>query len=103
MEFHSKHTSEVWNLVSVYGPCQGQARDDFVQWLYHLQIPVDANWLLLGDFNFLRSMENRNKPGGNVNDMLLFNEVIGHLGLIELPLKGRRFTWSNMQDAPLLE
>jgi hypothetical protein len=25
------------------------------------------------------------------------------LGLIELPLKGRAFTWSNMQNDPLLE
>jgi hypothetical protein len=59
--------------------------------------------LLIGDFNFIRSEENRNKPGGDVNDMFLFNEIIGHLGLLELPLKGRRFTWSNMQAQPLLE
>jgi endonuclease/exonuclease/phosphatase family metal-dependent hydrolase len=35
--------------------------------------------------------------------MMLFNEIIGHLGLLELPLKGRSFTWSNMQREPLLE
>jgi len=29
--------------------------------------------------------------------------VIGQLGLVELPLKGRSFTWSNMQQDPLLE
>lgn len=103
MEFQSKHNSNIWTLVTVYGPCQNPAREEFINWLHNLSIPVDVSWLLLGDFNFLRSMENKNKPGGNVNDMLLFNEFIGHLGLIELPLKGRRFTWSNMQDVPLLE
>ena len=35
--------------------------------------------------------------------MFIFNEVIGHLGLLELPIKGRRYTWSNMQGSPLLE
>jgi hypothetical protein len=35
--------------------------------------------------------------------MLLFNDIIGHLGLLELPLKGRAYTWSNMQAVPLLE
>jgi hypothetical protein len=35
--------------------------------------------------------------------MFLFNEVIGHLGLLELQLKGRKFTWSNKQRSPLLE
>jgi hypothetical protein len=58
---------------------------------------------VLGDFNFVRSQENRNRSGGDINDMFLFNEVIGHLGLLELPLKGKKFTWSNMQKTPLLE
>ena len=51
----------------------------------------------------MRSLENRNLPGGNVNDIFLFNEIIGHLGLVELPIKGRQYTWSNMQTSPLLE
>ena len=76
----------------MYGPCDGPLRDDFVQWLYHLQIPVDANWLLLGDFNFIRSLDNRNLPGGDVSDIFMFNEIIGHLGLLELSLKGRAYT-----------
>jgi hypothetical protein len=29
--------------------------------------------------------------------------VISNLGLQEIPLKGRNFTWSNMQQNPLLE
>ena len=48
-------------------------------------------------------MDNRNLPGGDINDVFIFNEIIGNLGLLELPLKGRSFTWSNMQDSPLLE
>lgn len=51
----------------------------------------------------MRCFKNKNLPGGNINDIFLFNEVIGHLELIELPMKGRRFTWSNMQSVPLLE
>lgn len=38
-----------------------------------------------------------------MNEMVLFNEAISNLGLIEIPLKGRKFTWSNMQAAPLLQ
>lgn len=34
---------------------------------------------------------------------LLFNEAISKLGLVELPLKGKRFTWTNKQFSPLLE
>lgn len=35
--------------------------------------------------------------------MLAFDEAISNQALIEIPLKGRKYTWSNMQDAPLLE
>jgi endonuclease/exonuclease/phosphatase family metal-dependent hydrolase len=103
VNFTSTHNNFNWTLVSVYGPCHGVERDNFVAWLFNLNIPVDENWLLVGDFNFIRSQEDRNKPGGDLNDMFLFNEEIGHLWLLELQLKGRKFTWSNMQEIPLLE
>ena len=35
--------------------------------------------------------------------MFVFNDLNDHLGLLELPLKGRSYTWSNMQQNPLLE
>lgn len=35
--------------------------------------------------------------------MLTFNAAISNLGLIDIPLKGRKFTWSNKQTNPLLE
>src|SRR3954471_22813913 len=66
-------------------------------------MPDDLDWLIVGDFNFCRQPSDINKLGGDVNGMLLFNEAINNLGLIELPLKGRKFTWSNMQKDPLLE
>ena len=93
VDFTSVHNGHSWTLVTVYGPCQGIERDNFVAWLYSLQNSAMSNWLLLGDFNFIRSPENRNRPGGDVNDMFLFNDIIGHLGLVELPLKGRSYTW----------
>jgi hypothetical protein len=103
INFTSMHNNEIWTMGCVYGPCQGVERDNFVSWLYNLQIPPEANWLMLGDFNFMRSQDNINKPGGDIHDMFLFNEIIGHLGLLELPIKGRAYTWSNMQKDPLLE
>jgi hypothetical protein len=50
-------------------------------------------------WGILISSEHRNFPGGDTNDILI---LISHFGLIELPLKGRSFTWSNMLNNPLL-
>jgi hypothetical protein len=47
--------------------------------------------------------KDRNRPGGNANDMLLFNDIIQHLELVEIPLKDRAYTRSNMQYSSLLE
>ena len=82
VSFKSVQNSEKWTLVSVYGPCEGQPRDDFVSWLYNLTIPLEENWLLIGDVNFIRSLDNRNLPGGDMNDIFLFSEVIGDLDLL---------------------
>jgi hypothetical protein len=101
--FSSRHDDSRWKLTTVYGPCHGTERDQFVDWLYNLNISDSENWMLVGDFNFYRSAEDRNRSGGNVSDMNTFNAIISNLGILEIPLKGRNFTWSNMQQAPLLE
>jgi hypothetical protein len=44
-------------------------------------MPQDTDWLIMGDFNFIRNTSDRNKPGGDINDMLLFNEAISNLGI----------------------
>ena len=51
----------------------------------------------------MRSLDNRNQEGGNIEDIIKFNEIISSLALLELPIKGRKYTWSNMQQSPLLQ
>lgn len=103
VKFTLAHNVEVWFLTNVYGPCDDPARTAFINWFKGHKIHDTCNWIFLGDSNFYRSLNNRNRPGGNLADTLVFNDAIGHLGLIELPLKGRAYTWSNMQLDPLLE
>ena len=67
------------NLTTVYGPCTEPAHSEFISWLKNHHITYSNNWLFLGDFNFYRSMHNRNKPGGNIADTFIFNDAIGHL------------------------
>lgn len=66
-------------------------------------MPDDTKWMIMGDFNYIRYPNNRSRSGGNFSDMMKFNDAINSLALVEIPLKGRSFTWSNMQHAPLLE
>lgn len=64
INFTSTLSSHSWTLANIYGPCSGDARITFTNWLYNLDIPSSQDWLLVGDFNYIRAPDNRNKPGG---------------------------------------
>lgn len=59
-------------------------------------------WLILGDFNLIVKDEDKNN--GNLNHAMMgrFRRLINDLELHDVLLHGRKFTWSNQQDAPTL-
>jgi hypothetical protein len=85
--FTSLISSDTFVVTNVYGPCEGIARQNFVAWLFSLNIGQEDLWLILGDLNFYHFVENRKRDGENMTDIATFNEIISYLGLIELPIK----------------
>jgi hypothetical protein len=59
-----------------------------------LQLTRDT-WPRKGDFNLILSAEEKSNSNLNRRLMGSFKSVIDDLELRELPLKGRKFTWSN--------
>jgi exonuclease III len=92
INFKSLLSNESWILTNIYGPCQAERKALFLDWFTNIDMLDNLDRIVLGDFNFTRKPSDRNKPGGDINDMLLFNDAISSLGLVELPLKGRQFT-----------
>jgi exonuclease III len=43
-----------WILTNVYGPSQAYRKADFIEWFTNIDMPEDMDWLILGDFNFIR-------------------------------------------------
>jgi hypothetical protein len=64
VEFVSCLSEDHWKLTTVYGPCHGSDRIAFINWLSSLDISSTDNWMLIGDFNFYRSVADRDRPGG---------------------------------------
>lgn len=62
MYFKSRHNNAEWLLTNVYGPCTHEGKIEFTNWLKKIQVPDDINWLILGDFNLMRSPADRNNP-----------------------------------------
>ena len=103
IEFTSRLSNELWLLTVVYAPCTPGGKRAFLEWFREIEMPPDLDWLIVGEFNLIRRPSDRNREGAATNEMFLFNEAINKLGLIELPLHGRHFTWTNKQFPPLLE
>jgi hypothetical protein len=103
IEFMSMLSGAVWVLTNVNALCTPEDKVEFLNWLHDFEMPEDTYWLSVGDFNLIRKPSDRNRPGGNVQEMLRFNKVLSNQRLEELPLQGHRFTWTNKQAAPLLE
>lgn len=93
----SVNNNASWILTNIYAPCTPLGKKEFVQWFQDIQMPDGVDWLLVEDFNLYRNPEDRNRQGADIGDMLMFNEAISALGLVELPLKGQRYTWTNKQ------
>jgi exonuclease III len=101
LQCNSSHES--FYVTNVYAPCDTDGRTDFIEWFMSLDSSIFNLWITMGHFNVICSTSDRNRPGGNLNNILHFNSIIQEHDLGEVPLKGKSYTWSNMQDNPLLE
>lgn len=60
--------------------------------------PTDLTpWVIGGDFNAIRFINERNGGYSDPRDREHFNNLINELGLVDLPLAGKSFTWTNMR------
>ncbi|KAM0906298.1 hypothetical protein ACQ4PT_016861 [Festuca glaucescens] len=86
----------------VYGP-QGEAEKwTFIEELRGLAASRPTRWLILGDFNLIYCVADKNNRRLNRRLMGLFKGALDALRLRELRLNGRKFKWSNEQAIPTL-
>ena len=63
---------------------------------------VQGAWLIIGDFNLVRFAHEKSSDNFNSVEADWFNDFINDLGLQDIPLLDRLYTWSNNQDSPTL-
>ncbi|XP_026458552.1 uncharacterized protein LOC113359076 [Papaver somniferum] len=91
-----------WVLTNFYGPNKPVERTDL--WIeldnicrYWINLP----WCIGGDFNTITKYAEKKNCKKITRSMQKFNHFIVEHDLIDLPLKGARYTWSNGQANPL--
>jgi exonuclease III len=91
-----------FTIINVYGPCLHDKKQDFLNSLALLYSSISGPTAIMGDFNLIRSPRDKSNGNFNSSEATLFNDFINNLGLMEIPLLDRQFTWSNQQNPPIL-
>jgi len=91
-----------WKLFNVYGPVQDNMKHEF---LSELEVAINdskVRVLIGGDFNLIRTVEE--KSLGNVNTfwMNAFNDFVANTEMRELHGAGGQYTWTNKHIKPIM-
>ena len=84
-----------WLLVVVYGAAQAELKPDFLADLVRICGDESLPVLVGGDFNIITRREDKNNDNFDARWSLMFNMISDSLGLREIELTGRQFTWAN--------
>ncbi|WJX28141.1 hypothetical protein P8452_16895 [Trifolium repens] len=86
-------------IVNVYAKCNIRAKRQLWRDIIMSKRGFGGDlWCVLGDFNSVRSCDERRGvgiigSGGLSPEMVEFNSFLDHLDLVDMPLIGRSFTW----------
>ncbi|KAK8552785.1 hypothetical protein V6N12_041359 [Hibiscus sabdariffa] len=88
-----------WFETFIYGPPYKEEKREFWEFMTNLRQANGDRWLVIGDSNVVSSR--KEKMGGvpfNPNDARSFFDFVDIMGLIDLPISGGNFTWSNQRS-----
>ncbi|KQJ98320.2 hypothetical protein BRADI_3g36433v3, partial [Brachypodium distachyon] len=102
IQFSSELSDINFWATNVYGPTAVEEQDEFFQDLMDINQSISGPWILAGDFNIVRSVDDRNYGNASFSETYKFGNLLRDIQVQEIPLTDRNFTWSNMQEVPIL-
>ncbi|XP_026437189.1 uncharacterized protein LOC113335304 [Papaver somniferum] len=100
--FSTRANNFQWDIYNVYSPCDYEPRRDFWQNMAEVREWWTSPICIAGDMNAIHSNEQRNHGDGDSRNTATLNSYILDNELIDQPLIGGAYTWSNNQVDPLL-
>ena len=91
-----------WWFTGVYGPQGDDEKVLFLQELRNIRALCNGPWLLGGDFNLIYQAADKNNANLDRAMMGRFRRFLDDNDLKEIPLLGRKYTWSNERRSPTL-
>ncbi|KAK1647115.1 hypothetical protein QYE76_064920 [Lolium multiflorum] len=88
-------------IMGIYGPADHSLSREFLDEISHKFNCSTEPIIMGGDFNLIRSEEDKNNHRINWARLSMFNEAISDWAVREIPRTGARFTWTNKQLNPV--
>ncbi|XP_078181452.1 uncharacterized protein LOC144575215 [Carex rostrata] len=87
-------------FTAVYGPQEDRRKMEFMNEIRKIRELNNLPWLITGDFNLYRDLEDTTGSIRNMGLLSEFNNLIADTNLLDIPLQGRMYTWSNKRPHP---
>jgi len=87
----------------VYAPNDGLLKKEVWNYLASFKNSVNKPWCLAGDFNETLSPSDRKGSSKISSSVISFKKCIDSCDLVELPLNGKKFTWSRGNAASRID
>jgi hypothetical protein len=91
----------IFMVMGIYGPADHEGSRTFLEEISAKVARSTIPLLMGGDFNLIRTTNDKNNDNLNWRLMDLFNKHIATWALREIPRSGARFTWTNRQLNPV--
>lgn len=103
MVLKNRRDGKEWGIINIYGPVQGEKKDDFLREILGKSNSMQIPFMMGGDFNMIRFPDE--KSNGNIHKRWAdkFNSFIALAELRELHRSGGKYTWTNKQADPVME
>ncbi|KAL9681272.1 hypothetical protein QQ045_013054 [Rhodiola kirilowii] len=97
------HQPALINFLNVYAPCGDKEKAMLWEHLVSLKSLYEGEWVAGGDFNSVLIEEERRGFSFSEKEAFLFQDFSRAMGLVDIPLRGKKFTWSNKNGASRLD
>ena len=97
---HSKMNFR-WDFLTIYGPANHDLSEEFILSLSRRCENANLPLVIGGDFNLIRTLDDKSTKTGSEKLMKLFNDFIEKFDLRDLHRGGGKFTWTNKQTNPI--